>query len=74
MSSLYAYRVLLIIRRKLKSVNLKPVKNPIGKIVRKDYLLTAIERRDAKLRDPLRGKTFYCDDNITLYSIVLLRL
>jgi len=46
----------------------------MGKIVRKNYLLTAIERRDAKLRDPLRGKTFYRDDNTTPYGIVLLRL
>jgi hypothetical protein len=39
--------------RKLESVNLKPIKNPMGKIVRKDYLSTAaVERRDAKLRDP----------------------
>ena len=29
------------------------LKNPMGKIVRKDYLSTAaVERRDAKLRDP----------------------
>jgi hypothetical protein len=74
MSSLYAYRVLLIIRRKLESVNLNPIKNPIGKIVRKDYLLTAVERRDVKLRDPPRGKTFYRDDNTTPYGIALLRL
>jgi hypothetical protein len=33
--------------RKLKSINLKPVKNPIEKIVRKDYLSIAMERRDA---------------------------
>jgi hypothetical protein len=33
--------------RKLKSVNLKPVKNPMGKIVRKDYLLIAVERCNA---------------------------
>jgi len=47
----------------------------MGKIVRKDYLLTAvIERRDVKLRDPLRGKTFYRDNNTTPYGIVLLRL
>jgi hypothetical protein len=32
--------------RKLESINLKPVKNPMGKIVRKDYLSTAVERRD----------------------------
>jgi len=74
MSSLYARRVLLMIRRKLESVNLKPVKNPMGKIVRKDYLLTAVERRNAKLRNPLRGKTFYRDNNTTLYGIALLRL
>ena len=31
----------------------------MGKIVRKDYLLTAaIERRDAKLRDPLGVRRF----------------
>jgi len=47
MSSLYARRVSLTTRRKLESVNLKPVKNPMGKIVRKDYLSTAVERRDA---------------------------
>jgi len=47
----------------------------MGKIDRKDYLLTAVvERRDAKLRDPLRGGTFYRDDNITPYGIALLRL
>jgi len=47
----------------------------MGKIVRKDYLLIAvIERRDAKLYDPLRGKTFYRDNNITPYGIALLRL
>ena len=42
-----------VVKRKLESVNLKPVKNPMGKIVRKDYLSTAaVERRDVKLRDP----------------------
>jgi len=46
----------------------------MGKIVRKDYLLIAVERHNAKLRDPLRGKTFYYNDNITLYGIALLRL
>ena len=31
----------------------------MGKIVRKDYLLTAtVERRDAKLRDPLGVRRF----------------
>jgi len=74
MSSLYARRVSLTTRRKLESVNLKPVKNPMGKIVRKDYLSTAVERRDAKLRDPPRGKTFYRDDNTTPYGIALSRL
>ena len=29
-------------KRKLESVNLKLVKNPVGKIVRKDYLSTII--------------------------------
>jgi len=56
------------------------LKNPVGKIVRKDYLLTAVEiakkksrkGKDAKLiRDPPRGKTFYCDDNTTPYGIAL---
>jgi len=74
MSSLYAYRILLTTRRKLESVNLKPIKNPIGKIVRKDYLSIAVEKRDAKLRNPPRGKTFYRDDNTTPYGIALLRL
>jgi hypothetical protein len=80
MSSLYAHRVSLTTRRKLESVNLKPVKNPMGKIVRKDYLSTAVEI--AKLfvinretvRDSPRGKTFYRDDNTAPYGIALLRL
>ena len=46
----------------------------MGKIVRKDYLLTAMEKRNAKLRDPLRGKTFYRNNNTTPYGIALLRL
>jgi len=58
----------------------------MGKIVRKDYLLTAMEiaklklfailqGKDAKLVcNPLRGKTFYRDDNTALYSIALSRL
>jgi len=74
MSSLYTHRVSLTTRRKLESVNLKPIKNPMGKIVRKDYLLIAMERRNAKLRDPPRGKTIYRDNNTTLYGIALLRL
>jgi hypothetical protein len=55
-------------RRKLESVNLKPDKNPMGKIFRKDYLSTAV--KIAKLRD--RGKTFYRDDNTAPYGIALL--
>ena len=46
----------------------------MGKIVRKDYLLRAVEKRDIKLRDPLRGKMFYYNNNTTPYSIALLRL
>jgi len=37
-------------RRKLESVNSKPVKNPVGKIIRKDYLSTAVERRETYSR------------------------
>ena len=60
-------------RRKLKSVNLKPVKNPVGKIGRKNYLSTAVERREMCSRSS-RGKTFYCDDDTAPYSTVLSRL
>ena len=44
----------------------------MGKIIRKDYLLTAVEI--VKKETAKRGKTFYRDNNTTPYDIVLLRL
>ena len=44
----------------------------MGKIVRKDYLLTAVE--NVKYSRFFRGKMFYYNDDTALYGIVLLRL
>ncbi len=55
-------------KRKLESVNLKPVKKSCGKkLSGKTTYQTAVEI--AK-----RGKTFYRDDNTAPYGIALLRL
>ena len=45
----------------------------MGKIVRKDYLSTAVEIAKKGNREK-GGKMFYRDDNIAPYSIVLSRL
>ena len=44
----------------------------MGKIVKKDYLLIAME--NAKYLQFSRGKIFYYNNNTVLYSIVLLKL
>ena len=63
----------IVRRRKLASVNLKPVKKPCGKNCQERLLINSCGNCET-VRDSPRGKMFYRDNNAAPYGIALSRL